>query len=701
MGLKRAPGPVAALLVAALAPPPLVALPPLAMNDQLVVQLTAKAEAHPMSVLGSLEGSAVASRGHHLAGDRWAFEVPADVAERLSAKLATQPGVAYSALSSGVVAAGYVPASAPAVVPDNPCYDSSCGPSTPVVVEEPALGAGVTVVHPNGQSDLWAVNAAQAWAITKGSPHVLVAVLDTGVNASLAQLAGKVEVGPNVCEWDLSGCSSDADQNGHGTWVSGLIAATPDDGIGIAGLGWETRILDIKVLNASGQGYTTDEATGIYDAVSMGAKVINLSEVNECGTASSKCGPHVPQMDQQVAIEYALAHGVAVVAAAGNLASSKAVYPADYPGVLSVAASTDQGVVNPDNGGVYLDYSDFGNDANIAAPGDNVLSTWYDGNYAVETGTSFAAPHVSAVIALMLAANPRLSGPEAASLLMQSAAPLTPGGTSINGGFLNAETAVQAAQSAPAGNFLDGYQMVSADGSAYGVGFVGDEPRPATRLKGHVVAVAETPQGLGYWEVTTAGQVLATGDARLYGPARRAPFAHRTVAIAPTPDGHGYWLLDERGDVYAYGNARNYGSAAPGPEGQAFVGIASAPKGKGYWLVTSKGEVLAFGDAHYYGSTVKLHLARPVVAIAATPDGHGYWLVGADGGVFNYGDAQYFGSQTGNHPGQAIVGIVPSPGGDGYWLVSSSGRAWDLGEAPFEPSAPLSHIAKPIVAVSG
>ena len=169
----------------------------------------------------------------------------------------------------------------PSLVPDNPCYDAACGPTQPVVVEEPALGAGRTVVHPDGQTDMWAINAAEAWAVTKGSSSVFVAVLDTGVASGQSQLAQKVLFFAPVCADDEPQCSSPYDNYGHGTMVAGIIAATPNDGLGIAGLGWNTKVLDIKVLNDSGQGSTTDTATGIYVAMAAGARVINLSEANQ------------------------------------------------------------------------------------------------------------------------------------------------------------------------------------------------------------------------------------------------------------------------------------------------------------------------------------------------------------------------------------------------------------------------------------
>jgi subtilisin family serine protease len=445
---------------------------------------------------------------------------------------------------------------------------------------------------------------------------VVVAVLDTGVDVFHPQLADKVTVGPDVCADDRPLCESPGDNNGHGTFVTGLIAADTDDGMGIASLGWDTRALDIKVLDDHGNGDTMDEATGIYDAVAAGARVINLSLTNEpCSTAPTDCGP---DPDSEAAVEYAIAHGVVVVSAAGNFDSTEPVYPASYPGVLSVAAGTDQGLVDPAGGGAYLDFSEYGDAADIAAPGIDVLSTWDDGNYAVESGTSMAAPHVAAAAALVIAADPALSGPQVTTILRQTASPLGAGSSPLDGGFLNAGAAVEAAASHDLPGTLDGYQLIGADGGVYNSGVAG----ALGSLAGHhlakpVVGGVERSNGLGYWLVASDGGVFAFGDAHFYGSTGNSHLNQPIVAMAATPDGLGYWLVASDGGVFAFGDARFYGSEATGKTAPTIVGIAPSPYGQGYWLAGAKGQVYGFGSAPYEVPSSTKAPTAPIVAISA------------------------------------------------------------------------------------
>jgi subtilisin family serine protease len=683
-------------------PSPLGATPYSVQTEQLVLQLSEGAETHPSSLLVGLPGPVP----ELLPGRRWSTDLPSAEAAYVESELSGAAGVDYVSPVRAIRAAAETE-----LVPNNPCYVSACGPTQvdggpdaghPIVVEDPGGGPGATIEHPGGQTDLQAVNAAAAWGVTTGSPNATVAVLDTGVDPEHPQLIGKVVVGQDVCKDDRPLCASADDENGHGTMVTGLIAAATNDGLGIAGLGWNTQVIDFKVLDDTGNGNTADEATGIYEAVSAGAKVINMSFASlPCTVDPTGCGPNI---DEEEAVEYAISHGVVVVAAAGNAQpgqgpSSEPLYPAAYPGVLSVAASTDGGVVDPTNGGPAVDFSEYGNAANIAAPGIGVLSTWWDGNYAVESGTSFSAPLVAAAAALVLAADPSLSGPQVATLLRQTASPLSPGGTKIDGGLLNVGAAVQAAVSGTLPGALDGYQLVGREGGVYSSGVTAGEGSIDLPLSHPIVGAAETSDGLGYWLVSSAGEVFTFGDARSYRSSAKFYASEPVVGIAVTPNGKGYWLVAQNGRVVAYGNARSYRSSAKFYASEPVVGIVATPDGKGYWLVDKNGKVFAYGDAHFYGSATKYHLAKPIVGIAATPDGRGYWLAAADGRVLAFGDATFYPQAVSRHLASPIVGIAASPYGRGYWLAGAGGKIFAFGKAPFEISATSARPSAPIVSI--
>jgi hypothetical protein len=603
--------------------------------DELIVVGMTSPSVHAGSVLGALPGSTPTLT----VGDRYELRVPEGEVAGVLAALRSSRGVSYAEVPQAVHAAA---------VPDDPCYTSTCGAvGSPYVVQNPEpydkTGATVTAT----QGDLATVNAAGAWAVTTGSSSVTVAVLDTGVDATNPDLAGKVTVGPNVCAADDSGCAANTDQNGHGTHVTGIVGADTNNGVGIASLGWNTHVEMIQVLDNQGGGNTADVSTGIYDAVAAGARVINLSLSNDsCDDDPNDCGP---DPDEQAAVEYAQAHNVVVVAAAGNDGSSEPTYPASYPGVLSVAASNDNGVVQG--------FSQYGSAANIAAPGLDVLSTWENNDYAILTGTSMAAPHVAAAAALVIAADPAISAPQVVHLL-ESTATATTGGDPIDGGELDAGAAVQAAASTPVSQIGVGYDEVGADGSVYS-----SDASPnygsltGVSLSRPVVGSAQTPGGLGYWLVASDGGIFAYGDAGFYGSTGSSRLNEPIVGMASTPDGRGYWLVASDGGIFAYGDAGFYGSTGSSRLNEPIVGMASTPSGGGYWLGASDGGIFSFGNASFHGSTGSLVLDKPVVAMAATSDGGGYWLEASDGGIFAFGDAAYEGSTGGQTIPAPIVAL--------------------------------------------
>jgi subtilisin family serine protease len=503
--------------------------------------------------------------------------------------------------------------------------------------------------------DQWylaADRASAAWRVTHGSNAIVVAVLDTPVHRH-PDLAGKLTVGPDFSQPDdFCGGVTEVD---HGTHVAGIIGAATDNGVGVAGIGWDTHILGVGVLNADGCGTTASIVQGIRYAVAHHARIINLS----------LGGP--PSSAVQDAVSYAEAHGVLIVAAAGNAGWTFPEYPAAYDGVVAVGGTTrSDRIAAFSNRGPWVD---------IAAPGVDILSTTFiDGTatYAEFDGTSFAAPQVSATAALLAAANPCMPAGDLARRITATARPLPAGG--VASGLLDAGAAL----TPPA----RGFRFASADGGVFtrgGLCFYGSAGNVA--LRSPIVGMTSTTTDRGYWLVAADGGVFAFGDARFHGSAATLPLAKPIVAMQATPSGKGYWLVASDGGVFSYGDAHFYGSTGAIHLRRPVLGMAVTRTGHGYWLVASDGGVFAFGDARFYGSTGAITLASPVTGMAAAPRGNGYLLVGGDGGVFAFGGAAYRGSAVGAAGGQPTTAIAMTWTGRGYWVLHDNGSVQGFGDA--------------------
>ena len=298
------------------------------------------------------------------------------------------------------------------------------------------------------QWGLAAINAEKAWDISTGE-GVVVAVLDTGIDYNHVDLRSQLYYNTgeipgdgidndrngyvdDYLGWDFAGTAwyssrqdNDViDLNGHGTHVAGIIAAEGGNAEGIVGVAPEAKILPVKVLDDSGCGSWTSVARGIKYAADMGAKVINLS-LGGWGQASPLS--YIAQM-----VRYAVGKGCVIVAAAGNSsADAKNFLPANMPDVIAVAATQNLKDVR-------AHFSNYGSCIDVAAPGVNVLSlraagTGLDRSYSFEPkrdaaaeyrwlhGTSMAAPFVSGLAALLLAAEPDLTPEEVRGRIRNSA----------------------------------------------------------------------------------------------------------------------------------------------------------------------------------------------------------------------------------------------------------------------------------------
>ena len=204
-----------------------------------------------------------------------------------------------------------------------------------------------------------------------------------------------------------------------------------------------------------------------------------------------------------------------------------------------------------------------------------------------------------------------------------------------------------------------------------------------------VVAATATPDGGGYWLVTSSGQVMAFGDAKSYGSITTPLRAH-AVGIVATSDGRGYWIACSTGGVFNFGDAPPHGSAKAGTPGLPIVAMAATPDGGGYWLADANGTVFAFGDAP------RLHpvaAASPVAGLAVTPMGTGAFLAEQNGTVLGLGTAASDGSLSDVPATSPVVSIaevvVPPPDNLSYDLAEANGKVQALGarQTTVPPSA--------------
>jgi thermitase len=285
------------------------------------------------------------------------------------------------------------------------------------------------IITPAGTPDA-DVDAVEAWSVTAGS-GIRVAVLDSGVDLDHEDISARV-----VARANFSGATTADDIYGHGTHMTGTVAAIANNNRGVSGVCPDCSILAGKVLNDSGVGSSSGLANGINWAVSNGAKVINMS----LGVRTSRT--------LEAAVNNAWNKGVVLVAAAGNGGNQAQIYPAGYTNVIAVAAT--------DNRDVKASFSTYGaNWVDIAAPGVNVFSTFPNHpftlekpnnrarNYDVGNGTSVSSAIVSATAALAWSSNPGATAATVRARLESTADKISGTGTYWANGRVNADRAVR------------------------------------------------------------------------------------------------------------------------------------------------------------------------------------------------------------------------------------------------------------------
>jgi subtilisin family serine protease len=296
------------------------------------------------------------------------------------------------------------------------------------------------------QTYLSLIGADRAWALAPGmATDLTIAVVDTGIDLDHPDLKDNLVAGINL----ISPGKPPDDDNGHGTRVAGVLAASGNNGIGTAGVLWKAKIMPVKALDSSGFGDEQVLGEAIVKAVDAGAKIVVLS------VGLYRYSPYMRDV-----VLYAEKHGVLLVAASGNDGRSKGdkaavKYPAAYPTVLAVAGAAADG--SPERG------SNAGPEIDIAAAWE-VYTTARGGGYRQEEGTSMAAPQVAAAAALVWTKEPNLKVWQVRERLMQTAQDIgAPGRDNQSGaGLLRVDLALSAAATADAREPNDTRQRAAA-----------------------------------------------------------------------------------------------------------------------------------------------------------------------------------------------------------------------------------------------
>jgi subtilisin family serine protease len=390
--------------------------------------------------------------------------------------------------------------------------------------------SGLTPSDPSFSSQ-WAlatIQASAAWSLWPArfpaaallGSRVRVAVLDTGadcthsdfINAggsstnsasggqfsfALSQAIVPTTIPSPACPWQ--------DDHGHGTHVAGTIAAATQNAAGVASLGFNAELLIYKVLDSTGTGDDLGLAEAITEAADAGARVISMS----------LGGPGYSQLLQD-AVDYAWQRNALVVAATGNSNTSTLHFPAGANFALGVGATTSSDI--------RASFSNYGFGLDVMAPGVSILSTTRGGGYGLMSGTSMATPHVSALAALLFAANPGISAAAVAHRILASADLLTTGGlwnNLLGYGRINAWRALAAALPARSTGGLAG-QVVDASGS------------PVTGAEVVLDGLTATTGDTGLFRFTN----FPAGTLALIATAAGLPSRALEVVIPPGGDAH-------------------------------------------------------------------------------------------------------------------------------------------------------------------
>jgi thermitase len=264
------------------------------------------------------------------------------------------------------------------------------------------------------------IGAGVAWDKAKGD-GVTIAILDTGVDSAHPDLSSRIVPGWNIYDNN----ANTADVYGHGTKVAGSAAAAFNNGIGVAGVAGNAKIMPIRISSATGGATLSAMAQGITWAADHGARVANISYVSAESSSVRSAG------------DYMKSKGGLVTTSAGNYGTDAGI--AATTSVIPVSAT--------DSNDAKASWSSYGAFVAMSAPGVGIYTTTNGGGYAAVNGTSFASPVTAGVVALIMSANPKLTSSEVEKVLFSTAVDLGTAGRDpfFGHGRANAAAAVQAA----------------------------------------------------------------------------------------------------------------------------------------------------------------------------------------------------------------------------------------------------------------
>ncbi|MFA4881058.1 MAG: S8 family serine peptidase [Candidatus Doudnabacteria bacterium] len=418
------------------------------------------------------------------------------------------------------------------------------------------------------------IHMQQAWDKSTGSPNVKVAVIDTGVayeNYRGFEQAPDLANTSFVAGYDfINKDTHPNDDEGHGTHVTGTIAQSTNNNLGVAGVAFNTTIMPVKVLDAAGSGTYDQVADGIYYAADNGAKVINMS-----------LGGSSPATVLEDAVAYASNDGVTIIAASGNEADEAGYtggisYPAAYDNyVIAVGATRyDEGVAYYSNYGSSLDLTapggDITVDQNNDGYGDGVLQQTFgtnpkDWGYWFYQGTSMATPHVSGLAALLLSQDPSRTPDQIRTILQSTAEDKgTAGWDQYYGyGLIDAQAALNYIVTLTHSDFpADSWRMFS-------VPLTPSNPDPEALLSDDIGNVF-SDWVLGQWQ--------PFGEVYKYHKATCCPWAQSTTSTLSFSPGRGYWLITRLGPY----NIDATGTLVPNSDYYVHLSAGPTPEAGGW-----------------------------------------------------------------------------------------------------------------------